>query len=85
MYTDTREISANAVKAGQAYQNIVDAIEDANTAALESYDAADIAVVNVSTKRRLKSGELKIEKWWIEDWKVVNWRLKSGELSILQG
>lgn len=47
MYTDTRQISANAVKAGQAYQQIVDAIENANTAAQDAYDAADNATTSV--------------------------------------
>jgi hypothetical protein len=50
-YTDTRHVSANAVKAGTAYENIVKAINNARLAADKAIQAADEAVINVSTVR----------------------------------
>lgn len=48
MYTDTREVAANAVQAGTAYENIVKAINNAKLAAEMAMDAADKAAINVS-------------------------------------
>lgn len=48
IYTDTREISANALNAASAFQGIVDAIEDANNASSVALDAANEALGKVS-------------------------------------
>ncbi|KAK3091660.1 hypothetical protein FSP39_021617 [Pinctada imbricata] len=44
VYTDTRDTAANALKAAQAYQNIVDAIIDAYNASTSANSAADQAL-----------------------------------------
>ena len=47
MYTDTRDIATNAVSAGKAYENIVNAIEDAHDAAETAIRAAESAQIKV--------------------------------------
>ncbi|XP_053393780.1 laminin subunit alpha-like isoform X2 [Mercenaria mercenaria] len=46
VYTDTREVAANAVTAGTAYENIVKAISNAKLAADMAMQAADEAALN---------------------------------------
>ena len=50
MYTDTRDIAANAVNAGKAYENIVNAIDDAHDAAETAVRAAESAKMKVRPK-----------------------------------
>ena len=47
MYTDTREIASSAVAAGTAYENIVNAIEEAELAADMALQAAESAKMKV--------------------------------------
>lgn len=50
IYTDTRETSANALGAANAFQGIVDAIDDANNASQVALDAANEALGKVSIR-----------------------------------
>ena len=48
VYTDTRQVAANAVDAGKAYENIVKAIDAAHEAAKTAVEAAESAKMKVN-------------------------------------
>ena len=47
MYTDTRDIASNALAAGTAYENIVEAIGNAEKASKMAVEAAESALNKV--------------------------------------
>ena len=51
VYTDTRQVAANAVDAGKAYENIVKAIDAAHEAAKTAVEAAESAKMKVNICR----------------------------------